>query len=75
MKEEKTLQFYDVKVEAIIPCNLVYKVMASSPEEALNQIDKKHPNSCNPIIIRKRLTKAKVFTSGSLIIQFSKEYK
>lgn len=76
MKDKKPILYkYDIKVEAMVPAILTYKVEAENEEEALKQLDKKHPVSFHPTFFKKRSIKATVYKAGSSIIQLTKYFK
>lgn len=65
-------KYYDVKVEAMIPAVLVYKVLAETPEEAAELIKNKQPNSVQHKLAGRKESKATVYESGSSVIRFIK---
>lgn len=71
-KAEK--RFYDVKVSALIPCELVYRIFAESPELALGQIDKQSPREMKPNLRRKKNIKATVYEAGSSLLKHTKAF-
>jgi len=78
IKKEKVKpkpKYYSIEVEAMIPAILKYKILASSPEEAIQGIFKSSPVSQPRLILSgmKRLG-AKVFDFGTKMIKFSKRF-
>lgn len=72
-KAEK--RFYDVKVSALVPCELVYRIFAESPELALDQIDKQTPKNMKPNIRGKKNIKATVYEAGSSLLKHTKAFR
>jgi hypothetical protein len=68
-------QFFDIKLEALIPTTLTYRVFAETEQEALELIKKKAPNGMKPNLSLKRLIKATVYTAGSSMVKLTKNYK
>lgn len=68
-------QYYTIKVEAEVPTVITYRVLASSPEEALDKIQTAvitEPPKQNISKMKKK--SAKVYKHGTLEIQASKKY-
>lgn len=76
-KKDKPLEYhlYDVKVECTVPASMVFKVKATSPEEALKNFDKSHPTQFHPHIARRKVSKATVYSSGSVLVRATKNYR
>lgn len=74
MKTPKQKNYFDIKVEALCPCIITYRIYADDENDALNQIDKKAPISIKPNISQKRNIKATVYNSGSSLIKLIKNY-
>lgn len=72
--EEPIFEMFDVRVEAMVPCSLTYKIRAESIEDALKKFDKNPPTQFQPHILRKKVIKATVYNSGSLIIRGTKKF-
>jgi hypothetical protein len=72
-------QHYTVKLDIYAPITLSYRVQASSPEEALEMVEKQPFKSQDypPQISWTRLKKqlAKIYKGGTLILLKQKEYK
>lgn len=73
LKKEKT--YFDVKLEALVPCALTYRVYAFDEQEALLLVDKQPPTSIKPNVQQKRKIKATVYNAGSSMIRFIKNFK
>lgn len=71
----KEKQFFDIKLEALVPTTLTYRVFAEDEEEALKQIEKKAPTGVKPNILQKKSIKATVYAAGSLMIKKIKNYR
>lgn len=72
-------QYYSVRIEAVAPLSLSYRVLAETPEEALLMVERT-PANCQmdrtpkPSIQRLRKQSASVYISGSSIIKLTKKY-
>jgi hypothetical protein len=74
-KENGNLEYYTIKIEADVPTVITYRVLASSPEEALERLQHasiSEPPKPNLNKIRKKT--AKVYKQGTLEIRASKKY-
>lgn len=74
-KEDNNLEYYTIKIEAEVPTIITYRVLASSPEEALERLQYasiSEPPKPNLNKIRKKT--AKVYKQGTLEIRASKRY-
>lgn len=71
-KKPVVLKYYDVKVEAMVPASMVFRILAASPEEALKMVKGKSPNSISYIIAKRKELKIFIYESGSSIIKFMK---
>jgi len=70
-------EFYSVKIEALIPAELEYKVLASSPEEALEEALKyknKFYQAPKLNFFSMRLKVIKVFKFKSLILELIRRF-
>lgn len=70
--KQPELKYYDVKIEAMLPATLTYKVLAESPQQAADLIKNKQPNSVKHRLIGRREQKLTVYDSGSTLIRFVK---
>jgi hypothetical protein len=73
-KETKEIKTYSIKVEALVPCSLVYTIKAETPEDALKVLDKTPPTHIQPHTQRKKMNKAVVFEKGYSTIKLTKSY-
>lgn len=74
-KEIPQLEYFEIKVEATIPCLMTFRVRAENAEEALEKFQKQSPNSFKPLFWRKKITKATVYKAGTIQVVSSKTYK
>lgn len=58
----------------MLPATITYRVLAESPEEALDLIKKKDPTSVRYILNKKRDLKALVYDAGTTLMRFTKSY-
>lgn len=68
-------KFYDIKLDAMVPCTITYRILADDEHDALTQMSKKHPTAVKPNINLKRDIKATVYDAGSSIIRFAKTFR
>jgi len=73
-EDKKEKRYFDIRVDALVPCSMTYRVLAENEEDALKQMDKKDPTSFKPKLIAKKLVKATVYEAGSLMIRLVKNY-
>jgi len=77
-EEKPVLQSYSVKVEAMAPITLNYRIYAYSPEEALSKIEQAPLTNLagQPKIFYGKLKKLKgeVFKFGTILKIFTKKY-
>ncbi len=67
-------KYYDVKLEAMAPITVTYRVLAESPEAALELINRSPPTHVRHVLNKKRNLKAVVYDAGSTLIRFTKAY-
>lgn len=67
-------KYYEVRIDATVPCTLMYRVLAKSPEEAVEKIAKLYPTSIKHNIKKKRNIKATVYILGQSVIKFIKNF-
>lgn len=68
------LKYYDVKYETQVPATVTYRVLAETPEEAL-ELSKRSssaPVNIQYVLARRRDTKASVYDAGSTMIRLIK---
>jgi hypothetical protein len=71
----KQKSYYDIKVEALVPTTLIYKVLAEDERDALNQIANKAPNGMKPNLLMKRVIKATIYIAGTTMIKLVKHFR
>lgn len=83
-QEEKKLEktaapvqkkYYDIRLEALVPCTITYRILADDEHDALAQMNKRPPTGVRPNIPQKRDIKATVYDAGSSIIRFAKSFR
>jgi hypothetical protein len=83
-QEEKKLQkvaapkqkkYYDIRLDALVPCTITYRVYADDEHDALNELKKKAPSSVKPNISQKRDIKAMIYDAGSSILRLTKTFR
>lgn len=67
-------KMFDIKLEALIPATIHYRIEASSPEEAFTLLKKHKPNKVNYKLIGKKDIKLIVFEAGSTLIKLIKKF-
>lgn len=65
-------KYFDVRVEAMLPATLTYRVLAEDPEQASNMIKNMAPNNVTHKLHGRKEFKLTVFDSGSTMIRFIK---
>jgi hypothetical protein len=65
-----TKAYYDVKVEAMIPATLTYRVLAETPEQAAELIRGASPIAVKHRLVGKRDIKLAVYDAGCSFIKF-----
>jgi len=68
----KPKHLYDVKVDALLPATLTYKVLAESPEQAVDLLQGKQPVSVQYKLAGRKEFKAKVYEAGCLIVKYAR---
>jgi hypothetical protein len=71
--QPKTKQYYDVRVECMLPATLTYRILAEDASQALELIKGKSPNSVQHKLIGRRELVAKVFNAGGNLLQHMKK--
>lgn len=69
----KKLQYYDVKVECMLPATLTYRILAEDATQAAELIKGKSPNSIRHKLIGRKELHLKVFDAGSSMMRFMKK--
>jgi len=68
-------QYYTIKLEADVPTIITYRVLASSPEEALDNLKSGMVSEPpKPNLSKMRKKSATVYKQGTLEVQASKKY-
>lgn len=70
--EKPKPKYYDVKVEAMIPATIIYRVLAIDENEAFQNFKHGKPVNIAYRIQHKRDLKVIIYEAGSLIIKFIK---
>lgn len=65
-------KYYDVKLEVNLPATIHYRILASSPDEAVQMISRSVPTSVKYSLPRRRDLKAIVYDAGTTLIRFTK---
>lgn len=68
----KPKYYYDVKVEAMLPATLTYRILAETPEEAVEMIRGRQPNTVQHRLIGRKDLKIIVYDAGCSVIKFMK---
>lgn len=67
-------KYFDIKVETNLPATLHYRILAESPEDAVNLISKSAPTSVKYSLPRRKDLKAIVYEAGTTLIRFTKNF-
>lgn len=75
-KEEKSKApekiYYDVKLEVMVPGTVTYRILAESPEQAIQLIKYQQPRQIQYRINAKKIIKTLVYKAASVLLLFSK---
>jgi len=66
-------QYFDVRVECMLPATLTYRVLAENPEQAAALIKGQTPVSVKHRLIGRKELKLIVFNAGSVMIRYMKK--
>lgn len=66
--------YFDIVVEALVPCQIKYRVLAESPELALEEMKRADPVHVRHLLPQKRNKVATVYKAGSAMIEFIKRW-
>jgi hypothetical protein len=66
--------YFDVVLDALVPCQIKYRVLAESPEDALEEIKRASPMGVKPILNMKKNRVATIYKGGSSLIEFIKRW-
>jgi hypothetical protein len=66
-------QYYDVKVECMLPATLTYRILAEDAQQAADLIKGKHPNSVQYKLVGRREMMLKVYDASCTMIRFMKK--
>lgn len=73
MPEKKKLPpikyYYDVKVETMLPATLMWRVLAETPEQAVDLIKGQQPTGVKHRLIGRKDFKLMVYEAGSTLIK------
>lgn len=65
-------RYFDIRVEVTLPATLHYRVLAETPEQAVDLIKNLSPNSVKHKLAGKRELKVMVYEAGSNLLKFMK---
>lgn len=66
-------QYYDVKVECMLPAILTYRILAENPQQAAELIRGKSPNGVKHQLIGRKELMLKVYDASGCMIKFMKK--
>ena len=78
VKSPPKKQFYTIKLEAMAPIEMEFRIFAESPQAAIEIFDKSLPplvRPARPILSRMKKVKATVYKYGTNIYYFFKNYR
>jgi len=64
--------YFDVKIETMLPSTLIYRVLAESPEQAIQLIKQSNPVSVKYRLPGKKDLKITVYDAGTNMLRFLK---
>lgn len=65
-------KYYDVKIEATVPATFIYRVLASSPEEAITIVKYTNPTSIKYLPNKRKDIKTIVYDAYTTLIRLIK---
>lgn len=65
-------KYYDVKVEALVPAIITYRILAEDEENALKLIDKSNPIHVKYELTKKKALVMKVYDAGTVLLRLIK---
>lgn len=71
----KIKKYYDVKLDALVPCTITYRISAYDEHEALTLLPKAIPTHVKHNLFQKRNIKAIINDAGSSIIRLIKNFR
>ena len=74
MKDKKDKKYYDVKVEAMLPATITYRVFAEDEQEAILLIKKANPQSVKYRLNGKKELKLAVYDAGTTLVRLAKNF-
>lgn len=74
MSDNKQKKYYDVKVEAMLPATITYRVFAEDEQEAVNLIKKTNPLSVKYNLNNKKQLKLAVYEAGTTLVRLAKNF-
>ena len=66
-------QYYDVKVECMLPAVLTYRILAESPQQAAELIKGKSPTGVKHQLVGRKELMLKVYDASGCMIRFMKK--
>jgi len=69
---DKKKKWFDIKIEAMIPATLTYRIFAEDEHEAMKLIKNKQPDNVKYRLLGRKELKIMVFDSGSNLMRFVK---
>jgi hypothetical protein len=70
----KEKKYFEVRVTALLPATLTYRILAESAEQAAEMVKRVSPNSVKHSLIGKKDLKLMVYDAGSVILRFLKNF-
>jgi len=64
--------YFDVKVDVLLPGTITYRILAETPEQAVELIKGKSPNNVQYKLAGKRDIKIMVYNASSTLLRFMK---
>jgi hypothetical protein len=74
-KEEIKKQFYDIKLEVLVPTTFTFRVEAENEDKAVENINKLKPKNIKPDYNKKINLKASVYQAGTHMLKLTKVLK
>jgi hypothetical protein len=74
LAQPKPKVYYEIKVESLLPSTITYRILAESPEQAVEMIKNSNPISVKHKLIGKKDIKLTVYNFGCSVILFIKNF-
>jgi len=71
---DKQKKYYDVKVEAMVPTTITYRILAEDEDQAAELAKKANPTAVKPKLSNKKNLKLTVYDAGTTFIRLVRNF-